>query len=192
MRTNLQAARSLLHFAKQQARNGRMSCLSLWWALLSFGERRVSRTLRLIRTSYGETETEGKLWLNENEYLFTIERPWKPGLPGGLPFESCVPDGTYELIPHRRPNGDLVFALRNPDLGVYYTDQERGKRSGRYLILIHAGNKVADVVGCIAPGMVRTIADNTRMVRSSREAMKLIMETNYDSIIIEPTKGTAE
>lgn len=146
--------------------------------------------LLLQRFAYTPTETEGRLWLNDDEYVSTLERPWIDGMPGGMPFESCVPDGEYELIPHRRPNGDNVFALRNPDCGVYYTEQERGNRDGRYLILIHSANWVEQIVGCIAPGLVRTIADNKRMVRSSRAAMKKIMANKYTSIVIEPDLGT--
>jgi len=132
------------------------------------------------------------LWLNDDVYLHTLERPWIAGLPGGMPFESCVPDGEYDLIPHERPNGDRVFALRNPDCGVYYTDQERAGRDGRYLILIHSANWVEQVVGCIAPGLVRTIAENKRMVRSSRAAMRRLMRGKYTSLLIEPGTGTDE
>jgi hypothetical protein len=83
-----------------------------------------------------------------------------------------------------------VYALRNPDLAVYYTQQERGNNPGRYLILIHSANWVEQGVGCIAPGLVRTIADNKRMVRSSRLAVSKVMATRYDSILIEPDLGT--
>ena len=132
------------------------------------------------------------MWLNDDEYIHTLERPWIAGLPGGMPFESCVPDGEYELIPHTRPNGDRVFALRNPDCGVYYTDQERAGRDGRYLILIHSANWVEQVVGCIAPGLVRTIANNKRMVRSSRQAVSRIMAKRWKTILIEPALGTED
>jgi len=146
--------------------------------------------LILERFNYSETETEGHLWLNDNEFVHTLERPWIDGVPGGMPFESCVPDGEYMLIQHERPNGDRVFALRNPDLHVYYTKQERGSEPGRYLILCHSANYVEQVVGCIAPGMVRTIYENKRMVRSSREAMRKIMSRKYTSIEIRPACGT--
>ena len=132
------------------------------------------------------------MWLNDDEYIHTLERPWIAGLPGGMPFESCVPDGEYELIEHTRPNGDRVFALRNPDCGVYYTDQERAGRDGRYLILIHSANWVEQVVGCIAPGLVRTIANNKRMVRSSRQAVSRIMAKRWKTILIEPALGTED
>ncbi len=150
------------------------------------------RQLVLQRFCYSETETEGVLWLTNDESLCTLERPWIDGLPGGMPFESCVPDGEYELIPHIRPNGDAVYALRNPDLAVFYTAQERGAEPGRYLILIHSANWVEQVVGCIAPGLVRTIAENKRMVRSSRTAMGRIMARKYDSILIEPSLAAVQ
>ena len=146
-------------------------------------------TLTLERFAYTPTETEGRLWLNDEDYVYTLERPWIDGLPGGMPFESCVPDGQYDLIAHRRPNGDDVFALRNPDCHVYYTDQERAGRPGRYLILIHSANWVEEVVGCIAPGLVRTIASNKRMVRSSREAMRRILDSGATRLVIEPAVG---
>lgn len=145
--------------------------------------------LVLERFCYSETETEGRLYINETDFLYTLERPWVPGAPGGMPFASCVPDGSFGLVPHTRPNGDEVLALRNPDLHVFYTDEERAGRPGRYLILIHAGNYVSDVVGCIAPGVVRAIVDNRRMVQSSRLAMSRIMAGGYNQIDIRPALG---
>ena len=149
--------------------------------------------LVLERYCYSETETEGLLHIpghRYDEYLYTLERPWVPGPAGGMPFESCVPDGTYQLVRHTRQNGDQVYALRNPALGVFYTEQERGDREGRYLILLHSANWVEQVVGCIAPGLVRTIAENKRMVRSSRAAMRQIMARRRVSIVIRPDLGT--
>jgi hypothetical protein len=109
-----------------------------------------------------------------------------------MPFESCVPDGTYQLLPHVRPDGTAVLALRNPALGVYYTNEERAGREGRYLICIHVANWVEQVVGCIAPGMVRTISNNRRMVRSSAKAMSLIMDAEPKRLKIIPALGTKE
>ena len=153
--------------------------------------------LLIERYCYADTETEGRLYLPEDEdddehdYLYTLERPWLEGPEGGLPFESCIPDGTYELIPHTRPkNRGDVYALRNPALGVYYTKQDRGQREGRYLILIHSANKVSQVVGCIAPGLVRTIAENLRQVRSSRLALERIMAHKRTTLTINGDCGT--
>ena len=55
--------------------------------------------ITLKRFSYGEYETEGVLIIGDRLFA-TIEQPWTPnpnGAPGGKPFESCVPDGTYRL-----------------------------------------------------------------------------------------------
>ncbi len=145
--------------------------------------------LRLVRYAYTPTETEGFLYLHDGTRLSTLERPWRSDAPGGVPFESCVPDGTYSLVPHTRRNDDAVFALWNPDLHVYYTDEERSGRPGRYLILIHAGNFVDDGVGCVLPGLLRTIHENRRMVTRSRAAMERIMSDPYDEIVIEPGLG---
>lgn len=152
----------------------------------------MSTQLVLERYCYSETETEGHLWLNDSEYVYTLERPWIDDVPGGMPFESCVPDGEYSLRHHVRPNGDRVFALWNPDLHVYYTKQERGDNEGRYLILLHSANWIEQIVGCIAPGLVRTIYENKRMVRSSRQAMAKIMGRKYQSLLIRPALGTEQ
>ena len=153
----------------------------------------MSGVLHLERYCYSEAETEGRLYLPEHDdYLYTLERPWIAGPAGGLPFESCVPDGQYELIHYERQNGDHVYALRNTDLGVYFTKQDRGTREGRYKILMHSANKVAQVKGCIAPGLVRTIADDIRQVRSSRRAVAKIMAHKRSSIIIAPDLGTED
>lgn len=133
-------------------------------------------TLRRYRL--GETVTDGQLLIPEHGInLCTLERPWFPGQPGGVPFASCVPDGTYQLERFTRPNGDLVLRLWNTDLGVYRHQGDVPEAGGRYLVLIHAGNWVRDIVGCIAPGLTRIIDDDGKpKVTPSRPAMDQIME----------------
>lgn len=75
-----------------------------------------------------------------------MERPWKQN----KPFESCVPEGTYTVIRDERPSHKYTFCLINEDLDVYRYPSS-GKRDS---ILIHVGNKVEDVVGCLAPGVM--------------------------------------
>lgn len=147
--------------------------------------------LILTRFAYTPTETQGILEGDDGVQFWTIERPWvKSNHPGGASFESCVPDGAYKLVPHNRPNGDKVVALVNPDLGVWYQQDQRPDVWGRYLVLIHAGNFVEDIVGCIAPGLSRTIHNNRVMVGSSRAAMKQLDVQKYTSILIKPIEGT--
>lgn len=129
------------------------------------------KLLTLIREASTETETMGRMEAS-GLFFHTVEQEWRPTAPGGEPNNSCVPAGQYKLISHTRPNGDKVLALVNPGLGVYYQAADRQHGVGRFLILIHAGNSVKDVVGCIAPGLSR---DGDRVL-SSRAAMKQIMQ----------------
>lgn len=126
--------------------------------------------LKLLRY-YTPTETQGILTAGSLR-LATLERPWIPDPlhNGGLSFESCVPEGLYKLVQHFRPTGELCLALVNSDNNVYHYEPNWGH--GRYLILIHAANYAHEVVGCIAPGLARTIYNNRVMVTSSREAMR--------------------
>jgi len=86
-----------------------------------------------------------------------------------------VPDGAYELVRHARPNGDVCVALRNPALGVFYSEEHLPPEGGRTLILVHAANFVSELIGCIAPGLNRTINENRHMVTASRQAMRVVM-----------------
>lgn len=108
-----------------------------------------------------------------------------------MPFVSCVPDGTgYDLIPHTRSDGTDVFALRNPDLGVYYERGERPDTGGRFLILIHAGNFVEESQGCLLPGVNHTIYNNRVMVTNSRQAMQMIRDAKPTRLDIVCAAGT--
>lgn len=110
----------------------------------------------------------------------TIERPWVPDdtCKGGKPFESCVPDGIYALEPFTRPDSSEVYMLVNEMLGVYrFKDDIPEGVIGRYLILIHVGNWVKDVVGCVAPGLTQAMdGEGHPMVGSSKAAMRGIMQ----------------
>lgn len=109
----------------------------------------------LTRFAYTPERTLGQIVVGSLT-LATIERPWipNPAGPGGMPRESCVPEGTYAVRPHDGGAFQRVWALVNPELGVWYQPGQipKGQRWGRSAILIHAGNLVRDVVGCIAVG----------------------------------------
>lgn len=143
----------------------------------------------LKRFSYLDDCTRGALHVGTHVFQ-TIERPWvkNPDGKGGTPFESCIPDGSYRLRAYTRPSGKKAFILSNTDNGVFEQQEDMEGATGRYLILIHPGNTVADVVGCIAPGL--TGAD--RSVSNSRNAMLKLHELldGYEhELRIEP-KGT--
>jgi len=129
--------------------------------------------IELKRFAYLEKCTRGELEI-EGSTFQTIERPWVPNPdgPGGYPFKSCIPDSDYLLHSHVRPSGQKVYILSNAEKGVYEQAADRDNSQGRYLILIHPGNTVADVVGCIAPGMT----GGAQIVASSRNAMAKIVQ----------------
>jgi len=133
------------------------------------------KELNLIRDTWSHTETMGVLTFGDME-LQTIEPPWIATDPGGKSRESCVPAGRYLLRPHKRPSGDESVALVNPGHAVYYLASDRTNDVGRFLILIHPGNWVSDVVGCIAPGKTRANSEKGRMVTSSKSSMRAIMD----------------
>ena len=108
--------------------------------------------------------------------LHTVERPWL----NNKPFESCIPPDTYHLNYFDRPNGDKVFALTGGTVSLYENPKFK-----RYTVLIHAGNYMKDVVGCIAPGLIR----HGSMVSSSRKAMETLMEIVPDNSRLTITFG---
>jgi hypothetical protein len=160
--------------------------------------------LTLIRHAYLPSATLGYLYAAHLK-LATLEEPWTPDPdgPGGQrrqpgKSESCIPDGGYTLRPHvsaRYPDG--VWALVNPQLGVYYQpgDIPEGQLWGRSAILIHAANRTADILGCLAVGMRYQILDNEHVVLESRtaiEQLRGLLGRDTHSLQIRPIAGTSE
>ncbi len=142
------------------------------------------KTARIYREARTDIATEGILEF-DGVSLFTIERPWIPTWPGGRRYESCIPAGEYDLVPHTRPNGQRVVALVNPGLAVYHHQDDLPEGVGRFLILLHPANWADELYGCIAPGYGRTTTDRGPMVTRSRDAMRLLMSWEPEKIIIE-------
>ena len=128
----------------------------------------------------------------DDKYFPTIERPWiKSDLhQGGLNSYSCVPPGTYKVIPHNSARFPNTYALVNHALDVYYQpgDVPKGKQ-GRTAILIHVGNRVRDVIGCIAVGMEHgTLGGEPAVLRSGlamRELDKILARQHHNLTIQE-------
>lgn len=114
--------------------------------------------LNLIRWAYGPEQTLGLLKFpvlddGSSEYaLWTVECPWQ----NNTPFFSAIPDGSYNLQAFDSADHPGTWIITPVD--------------GRSGILIHAGNKVADVTGCIAVGITRS----DMCVWESRDAMRLL------------------
>jgi hypothetical protein len=124
--------------------------------------------------------TLGNLYVGRRTFA-TIERPWVRAAKGrgGKKGVSCVPAGTYQLVPHNSESFGRVWALVNPDLDVYHqeVDVPAAKRGiARTAVLIHTANWVEELRGCIAPGVKHAKGDRGDMVVSSRAAMAAIRE----------------
>jgi hypothetical protein len=132
--------------------------------------------LKLTRLSGSTERTLGELEVGRVKFA-TIERPWieNPEGLGGVPRVSCVPVGKYTLQPHQSLNFPNTYALVNSiSLGVYYQPHQipPGQKWGRSAILIHRGNRVSDVIGCIAIGKEHGTLGGEPAVLRSTLAMK--------------------
>jgi len=131
--------------------------------------------LELLRDIASPECTLGVLTFGAKK-CFTIERPWLPDplCKSGVKYRSCVSDGLYRLERHSSEKFGNVWALVNPALDVYHwpADVPPGRaESTRTVILLHAGNYVHDVIGCIAPGKNRARRGREWVVERSRDAL---------------------
>lgn len=154
--------------------------------------------LTLVRFAYMEQRTLG--WLTVGALkVATIERPWlsHEAGPGGKRQMSCVPDGDYDVRPWSSEKFPDTFILTNPTLGVYAQpgDIPAGQTWGRSAILIHGGNRVADVIGCVAVGLTHGMMFGEPAVLASQIALGKIrtaLGKETHRLTIRPTQGTLE
>jgi hypothetical protein len=97
--------------------------------------------------------TLGRLLIDDEHELFTIERPWL----NNAPFKSCIPQGAYQC--------DRYSSTKYPDTFEVCGVPERSK------ILIHVANYPRNVQGCIGLGM-ELMGDRCAVSRS-RDAVDL-------------------
>jgi len=154
--------------------------------------------LELTRIAYLADCTLGRLRVGGLD-LATIERPWlpHPDGPGGKQRESCVPDGEYLVRPWDSARFPNTYILVNNALGVYAQPNliPPGQKWGRSAILIHAGNFVTDVIGCIAVGRRHALAGGQHSVLESRKALdelRAVLRRDSHQLTISPIAGTQE
>ena len=130
----------------------------------------MRRMIELVRTEYRSDCTLGRLIVTGDKgiHLFecvTLELPWRRN----MVRTSCIPTGRYavELERSQALRADLWELKGVP---------------GRSEIKIHAANYVAQLRGCIAPGLRFTDlnADGTIDVASSRVALVRFMSAMGD------------
>lgn len=157
--------------------------------------------LTLVRHAYLPGVTLGRLYAG-SLVLATLEEPWirNPLGPGGQPreglkHESCVEDGSYELEPHHSLKHPNTWALVNPTLGIWHYAVPPDLPYGRAAILLHTGNTVRDIEGCLLVGMRHGRINGTDAVLDSRNAfaqLQALLGTSPHSLHIRPITGTSE
>jgi hypothetical protein len=99
--------------------------------------------LVLRRTQQLANCTLGQMTLDDGTLIYSLELPWKDNQKD----VSCVPLGTYKLIPYTSPKHDSTWYLENEELGV------GGAGAQRSFCEIHSANWVSQLEGCIALGL---------------------------------------
>lgn len=160
----------------------------------------------IVRHAYLPNVTLGFLFIESHRWA-TLEEGWRrdPDGPGGQRregklVESCVPDGSYILRPHfsaKYPQG--VWALVNPTIGIYAPGtRPAGQTWGRDAVLIHSGNSVEDIEGCILIGRSHVWSGKRWEIQAgtSRPALDemraLLGSKEVHQLYIRPTAGTSE
>lgn len=103
--------------------------------------------MKCTMTTVGNsTATRGVLNV-QGRTFYTVEQPWNDNNED----KSCVPAGTYQLIPYLSPKHGSTWCLHNPGLNIYgMGDIPLG---GRSYVEIHSANWAEQLEGCIALGM---------------------------------------
>jgi hypothetical protein len=114
--------------------------------------------LLLIRDSFTDKSTIGKLYLNGEFYGHTLELPWKDN----EKRISCIPKGVYEV--KKRHTEESKYKYEH----LHILDVEN-----RELILLHIGNYPKNSKGCILLG-------NTRALNFVGESRKAFYKLMYD------------
>ncbi len=125
--------------------------------------------IELIRDSLSEKGTHGIFELN-GDFWNSMEQPDL----GNRPFESCVPQGEYELRPFTSPRYGECFIMVNEDLNVYeFKDSPGRPDEGRFLCLfVHRGNWPRNFQGCIGAGF--RYLEEKDMITRTVKACKLV------------------
>lgn len=156
--------------------------------------------LTLWRHAYLPDCTLGWL-IGDGLRLATLSEPWipDPDGPGGQRREpghqeSCVPDGSYQLLWHDSAHHPDTYVLVNEALGIYESQIPPGQLYGRTSILFHNGNTTKDTEGCILVGLRFGSLSGLPAVLDSVNALgqlRHVLNRGDHTLTIRPTLGTA-
>lgn len=129
----------------------------------------------LIRRHFSTQQTRGEfiLYDERGKVLFNC-KTLELDVDGNKEGESCIPEGTYTMVPLKSRPDSVTFSKQKQG---YFPYLVRGvpNRSG---ILFHHGNYHEDILGCILVGnsFYDLDGDGLMDVRNSRSTMKELNE----------------
>jgi hypothetical protein len=131
-------------------------------------------SLEIIRTVKFDKQTEGILYVLDDTgaiqfKCFTLELPDL----NNQRRISCIPEGTYNLKLHNSPKFKQVYWVQDVP--------------GRSEILIHSGNYVSQILGCILVGdnLIDINKDGLLDVTNSTKTMQQILKYKANKLTIK-------
>lgn len=121
--------------------------------------------LLLERFAYSPLGTFGKFHADDF-WCFTVEQPWNHNQAG----HSCIPEGIYTL--KQRRSAVVLKTTR----GAYTLGWEVTNVPDRTFIMLHPGNTMDDVEGCIAVGDQLGWVNAKWAVLNSRNTFSRLMD----------------
>lgn len=122
------------------------------------------KTILINRYASTRNGTQSNVSVAGNEQSWHgLERPWLDN----LPFESCIPTGTYALLSWESPRYGECYIFVGGRVSI---DEGRAER---YACLIHPANYTRQLQGCMALGMKKEDyfkGKDSAAVWSSRDA----------------------
>lgn len=128
--------------------------------------------LKLVRKTYGEKFTEGKLFINNGFQCYTVEdkdrKLEKEGCNAKVQNQTCIPKGTYDVtISYSNRFEKFLIEVQNVPC---FTG-----------VRIHSGNSSKDTEGCIIVGSTN-IKENDDWVSDSRVAYEALHKKVKDAL----------
>ena len=125
------------------------------------------KTLRIDRTKESANATLSKITSVDvpGLELWGLERKWQ----GNRSNISCVPDGTYALVPWTSPKYGDVWSLTGGTVTPHADDSPH--LAARWGCLIHPANYWDQLQGCLAPGQSSGEHKGDLCVWSSKAAL---------------------
>lgn len=123
----------------------------------------------ILKRRYFEHGTYSYLYRQDGSKVCCMVEPvWK----NNKPFESCIPEGDYDWLPHISPKYGECYVLSAPNLGVTVYEEPK---SIRFACLTHIANKPSQLVGCNAPGLDFGFLGGEWSVSNSGDAFHMLM-----------------